>query len=130
MSILAGIPAVIDARDTRTREMAEFFDIPVLISGAKTQKIDLYQLYETTDYTKFNTRIGERYDEFERFLQTHGIVKRINKNNLFFKSDHSETKQAHVETSDGLNDILRKHRFSFAAYDFLLRKSRQIRGLR
>ncbi len=53
MSVLSGITAVIYATDSRTREMDEFFDIPIQLLK-NTQKMDVYDLYMNVDYTKFN----------------------------------------------------------------------------
>lgn len=127
MPILAGIPAVVYACDARTREMAEFFDIPIVMPGSENKIIDLYQLYQTVDYSEFNQKIGERFDDFERFLQKHGIVKRVNTDNAFFKDE--EVVEFNVSDFSYMNKILRRHRFSLTIFDFILQKSRKIRGL-
>ena len=69
--ILAGVPSFCYSRDARTREMVEFFDIPYVTSFEHdyTKKRNLYDWYCETDYTKFNTKFKERYDNFEAFLK-------------------------------------------------------------
>lgn len=130
MPILAGIPAVVYACDARTREMAEFFDIPMVMPTAGNKKIDLYQLYQTIDYSEFNRKIGTRFDDFERFLQTYGIVKQVNADNaFFFKSGEVEMEEIDVNDFSNMNEILQHHRLSFAIYDLILQKTRKIRGL-
>lgn len=86
MSILSGIPAVIWTCDSRTREMAEFFGIP------RTDKIpaDVYDLYQSTDYVRFNRNFPDRFDAFEKFLRDCGIVDSINQDNLFFNIAQNE----------------------------------------
>lgn len=127
MPILAGIPAVVYACDARTREMAEFFDIPMVMPGRENKIIDLYQLYQTVDYSKFNRKFGERFDDFEKFLQKHGIVKQVNIDNIFFKNE--EVVKFNSSDLSYINKILRHHRFSFTIFDFILQTSRKIRGL-
>ena len=48
MPILMGIPAAICPIDSRTREMAEFFDIP-MITEKDLKKKSLYSIYLDTD---------------------------------------------------------------------------------
>lgn len=129
MPILAGIPAVVYACDARTREMAEFFDIPMVIPGKANEKIDLYQLYQTVDYSKFNQKIGTRFDDFERFLQKHGIVKKMNADNPFFSKTDEKVVEFNISDFSYMEKILWRHRFSFTTYDFALQKFRKIRGL-
>ena len=88
MPILAGIPALLEIRDARTREMAEFFDIPC-VEANRHRKEALYSLYQKVDYSKFNLRFAERFDAYEAFLKKCGIVKRVSDNNMFFhRLDH------------------------------------------
>lgn len=85
MALLSGIPATIVTFDSRTREMAEFFDIPYVLAKRKNS-FDLetfHKLYEDADYTRFNQTFREKYSVFEKFLVEHGIVSHVNTHNHF-----------------------------------------------
>lgn len=84
MPILAGIPAVLETRDARTREMAEFFEIPCTAPDAHLDYESLYELYQQISYDKFNAGFAARFDAYEAFLKKYGIVEHINENNRFF----------------------------------------------
>ena len=86
MPILAGIPTVLETRDARTQEMAEFFGIPTVKPGACPDAGSLYELYQGLDYSVFNRKFRQRYDAYEDFLKQYGIVKQIRRDNVFFKS--------------------------------------------
>ena len=85
MAILSGVPATIIAHDSRTREMAEFFDIPMLTSSPRhlTSRF-LLDAYEKMDYSAFNANFAQRFATYEHFLTSHGIVSHANVNNHFF----------------------------------------------
>lgn len=85
MPILSGVPSLCYTMDARTREMTEFFDIPHIIPSSNIQKKDLYEWYCETDYSTFNAKFAKRYDDFEKFLQKCGLVKKINPNNPFMQ---------------------------------------------
>lgn len=91
MALLSGMPATILTIDSRTREMAEFFDLPMcphntndVISHEK-----FLELYDQADYTAFNHSFHQKFDAYERFLSEHGIVSFVNCNNRFFGSSGS-----------------------------------------
>ncbi len=84
MPILSGVPAVLESRDARTKEMAEFFDIPCVQPEGYREYGSLYGLYENIDYTAFNKGFAARFDAYESFLRKCGIVEKINENNPFF----------------------------------------------
>lgn len=86
MSVLSGIPSVVWTCDSRTREMAEFFDIPYVRNIPK----DIYKCYLDADYTKFNASFKHRFDDFEKFLCCCGICERVNEKNSFFDLNSSE----------------------------------------
>ena len=88
MSLLAGIPAMVHVCDSRTMEMAEFFNIPIY-SGNSIQD-DLEEVYVKSDYTKFINEYRAKFDLYEKFLIKHGIVRKINQNNKFFKRTDCE----------------------------------------
>ena len=85
MSILSGIPSVLCAIDSRTREMAEFYGIPI-ISINDYKNTNLYRIYENTDYLEFNNGFNKKFDNFNLFLKKHGLVKSINENNIFWNN--------------------------------------------
>lgn len=85
MPILAGVPSLCYTMDARTREMTEFFDIPRIDPSQTVQKKDMYEWYCETDYKSFNANFSKRFDNFEKFLQKCGLVKKINQNNSFMQ---------------------------------------------
>lgn len=127
MSILSGIPAVIYAADSRTREMAEFFDIPIQLPK-NTQKIDVYDLYMNVDYTKFNESFAKNYDNFEHFLIKNGIVSRINENNEFMNREETKVREAdESEKYRKLGKILRKKKLQLTVYNKSIETIRRLR---
>jgi hypothetical protein len=87
-SILNGIPAVVHYFDSRTRELAEFFNIPMIDNLPK--KKDLYDIYLAADYTRFNKEFREKFDSFEDFFVRHGISSNINENSEFKRLDENK----------------------------------------
>lgn len=85
MPILSGVPSLCYTMDARTREMAEFFDIPSVKPSSNPSKKSMYEWYCETDYSKFNANFSKRFDDFEKFLQKCGLVKKINQNNSFMQ---------------------------------------------
>lgn len=86
ISLLSGIPATVVAIDTRTIEMADYFDIPYLVhkpGHIYTQK-ELENAYSKADYHSFNRNYQNKYKIFEDFLINHGIVSKVNQINSFF----------------------------------------------
>lgn len=75
MPILCGIPAAISPPDARVREMAEFFEIP-MVTDADLKNRSLYEIYSETDFRSFNQNFTAKYDAYEDFLVQRGIVKK------------------------------------------------------
>lgn len=86
MAILAGIPATVVTIDTRTEEMADFFDIPHIPIKSKKRfsPEDIYEAYLNADYTKFNNSFEAKFNIYEGFLKKHKTVTEINEHNKFF----------------------------------------------
>lgn len=127
MPILAGIPAVLECRDARTREMADFFQIPRVEPGAYRKAGSLYELYENIDYGKFNSGFSARYDAFEAFLKQCGIVERINEKNLFFRDlDDIPVQSSTCEERLRLLRELEQDKVRWKCYATLLRIKRSV----
>lgn len=93
MPILAGIPATVLAIDSRTQEMAEFYNIPcrTVKKNDCFDENDVYQMYLEADYTKFNETYKTKFDRYESFLREKGIVEKINENNPFLKNENGKS---------------------------------------
>ncbi len=70
-AVLSGVPAVVLPYDARTKEIAEFFDIPA-VSDSDMEN-GLSEMLQKLDYSKFNKSFVEKFDRFENFMKTHGI---------------------------------------------------------
>lgn len=86
IAIQNGVPAFVKVIDSRTRELAEFFNIPNSIETNFNEKTDsLYDLYKEISYDKFNSTFAQRYDNFADFLSKHGIPNVLGQNDEFKK---------------------------------------------
>ncbi len=79
-ALLAGVPALLHVRDLRTLEIANFYGIPIIYDEELCNQ-DLYKIYEKLDYTKFNKRYNEIYNQFQDFLKSCDLVEKMNDNN-------------------------------------------------
>ncbi|GAA2234890.1 polysaccharide pyruvyl transferase family protein [Rarobacter faecitabidus] len=72
-ALLAGTPAVVLAHDSRTLELARYFDIPF----AKIQKLDpgtlAQELFANADYTQYSAGHAERWNRFTTYMNAHGL---------------------------------------------------------
>lgn len=66
--ILAGIPAYVDAFDSRTKELAQYFEIPYG-DFEPFNMPDPYELYQQADYSNFNKNFKDKYAKFEEFTK-------------------------------------------------------------
>lgn len=77
---LAGVPAMVLHRDARTRELAEFMELPC---RASLNGKSLYEAYLEADYSLFNKNFPKKFKAFEQFLVTHKITHDIEDRTLF-----------------------------------------------
>ena len=126
MPILSGIPAILECRDARTQEMAEFFGIPFVFPGDKIHS--LYELYTEANYESFNTNFTKRFDNYEKFLQDCGIVTKINSTNSFFcESVDLETMLNNQQPDEQLLHTLLKNKNFWISYSHMLDIKRKLR---
>jgi hypothetical protein len=71
--LLAGVPAFVHSFDSRTRELAEFFDIPHRDHLEFDQPDALWQLYQDVQFDAFNTTYPKRFSEFNHFIEKHSL---------------------------------------------------------
>ena len=71
--ILAGTPTLLLAHDSRTRELADYHQIPHLSIDQITENTRAEDLYELADYAKFHARQAEVFDRFTSFLTKNSL---------------------------------------------------------
>lgn len=71
--ILAGVPTMLLAHDSRTLELAEYHAIPHRKVTELSSKTDANQLYEQTDYAKYNSRVPEIQRTLADFLEKNSL---------------------------------------------------------
>lgn len=127
ISILSGIPALVYAGDSRTREMAEFFSIPLVMPSNKNYSLE--ELCDLTDYKSFNQNFRKNYEQFYGFLKNHGLVCNISKKNIFFEQEISLSPYIDFVYSlfDPYRDIFNNNRSKLYHFD---QKERAIRFLK
>jgi hypothetical protein len=72
-ALLAGTPATVLAHDSRTLELARYYDIPRLLTRRMTPDLDAADLYDTADFGAFNAGLPGRFDRFAAYLAAHGL---------------------------------------------------------
>jgi hypothetical protein len=72
-ALVAGTPAYVATLDSRTLELAQYFDIPHRPLDEMDPNIDLAQLYEAADYSALNDGHGRRFRTFTDFLARHNL---------------------------------------------------------
>lgn len=70
---LAGTPAMILAHDSRTLELARYFDLPHVMLHDLDPGVGPAELYGQLDVTKFNSGYEERFERYRTFLSANGL---------------------------------------------------------
>jgi hypothetical protein len=72
-ALLAGTPAVVLAHDSRTLELARYFDIPYRLLRDVQPDLDPAELYAEADFTALHARHAERFETIVQYLARNGI---------------------------------------------------------
>jgi len=72
-ALLAGTPAYVLAHDSRTLELARYFEIPHRLMSKVTAGTDAAQLYEQADYSAMESGHAARFATFVSYLGRHGL---------------------------------------------------------
>lgn len=128
ISILSGVPSLICACDSRTREMSEFYAIPMVQPSKKKRTLE--ELYELADYGRFNEEYPKKYQQFEKFLVDSGLVTKIGTENSFFADDVGLEYVDWVQTRlDPYRSTFQEHARALFLYDQRLRLYRKIKKI-
>jgi len=73
VSVAAGTPCYVLAHDSRTLELARYFDIPHRPLGDVASTLDPAALYDEADYGPLNRGHAARWATFEGYLRRHGL---------------------------------------------------------
>lgn len=120
-SILSGIPAMVHICDCRTREIAEYYNIPTITDDELNREKDIYDIYEKLDYSRFNQKFPELFDKYENFLRKCDLVEDINQKNIFIDMPSNHNGELpHVVNQkylDIMNDKITMHKAIYTAVD-------------
>src|SRR5690606_5628291 len=72
-ALMAGTPAMLLAHDSRTRELAEYHQMPHLLMPSLHAPVSAHELYEQTDLTGFNAALSEGFNRYRDFLEKHRL---------------------------------------------------------
>jgi hypothetical protein len=72
-ALLAGTPAVVLAHDSRTLELARYFDIPHRLLRDVPPDLDPANLYAEADFTALRAGHADRFDTLVRYLAGNGL---------------------------------------------------------
>ena len=73
VALLAGVPAVVLAHDSRTLELADYHQIPYRILKSGPEKVDATQMYAEADWTPTMAGHKQRWDRMAAFLHRNGL---------------------------------------------------------
>lgn len=106
---LLEIPAIVYIHDSRTKELADYFEIPTCTS--KHGRVDIREAYEKASWNDFNKNFGEKYDQFEKLLMKYGMPA-ISSNKYTFLKDLEQYKMPmYVNDYSKLQKLLSKKLF-------------------
>ncbi|MDD6001254.1 MAG: polysaccharide pyruvyl transferase family protein [Bacteroidales bacterium] len=128
MALLNGIPSFVYVIDSRTEELADYFNIP---HSRKIHSSNIYEEYLKCDYEKFNSVFPKLFDKFEKYLmENHIIENKLDDFSLFDKKIENTIWQtpAIINQSkiDNLVGRLRTHNIWNNVYDYLRAYTKQI----
>lgn len=76
-ALQVNVPALNLVFDTRTREMCEFLNLPIMFLKDFTGKESIEELYDRADYTLFNKTYSDKYDNYAAFLSRNKVPNKL-----------------------------------------------------
>lgn len=81
--LLAGVPSILVAHDSRTRELAEFHAIPFEKKSA-LRRVEVERWYERADFGAFTARHHANRETFRAFLERHALAHTLDQSTTRF----------------------------------------------
>lgn len=107
------IPALLVTHDSRTKELAEFCNIPYIDAHNLVGDIRLESLYELVDYSKFNLEYSEKYRNYIDFLKLNGVTEEDilmpEEKDLEFSKEYVQATGIIIETKKKSVSIMNNH---------------------
>lgn len=91
--LLAGVPSILIAHDSRTRELAEFHSIPYT-SKAALRRGSIARRYERADFEGFTAAHPQNVAIFRAFLERHGLPHTLGETRPRFDRELARTRLA------------------------------------
>lgn len=88
--LLAGVPSILIAHDSRTRELAEFHSIPYRTKAA-LRRPDVVRWNEEADFAAFTTAHAHNRATFRAFLERHGLAHTLDETQTRFDRELART---------------------------------------
>lgn len=127
---LSGVPAKVIYRDARTRELAEFFELPH--AGSWKEGQTMYEAYQEADYSAFNRGFADKFRAFEQFMMQHGISHDLEDRSLFETArkayEWNEPEMIGQYKIDALKRSWKKHGQFYCGYDKMIDGIRKMMG--
>lgn len=101
--ILSGTPTLLIAHDSRTRELADYHQIPYVPINQITEATRAEDLYEYADYSNFHQRLPEAFARFTSFLDKNDLQNIYQENEQINDYD---SKLAEAELPEMVHPVL------------------------
>lgn len=75
-AVAVGVPGVLFSYDTRSRELAETFDLPIY-SPETFERQTLADVLAPSRFDRFQSQFAERYDRMKAFIEKNGVPTRM-----------------------------------------------------
>jgi hypothetical protein len=75
-AVAQGVPGALFAYDSRSRELAETFDLPIF-SPTEFERLTLAEALAPSRFDKFQSLFPERYDRMKAFIEGNGVSTRM-----------------------------------------------------
>jgi hypothetical protein len=73
-ALLAGVPAMVIAHDSRTLELAQYHQIPFCLANEISAETAPSRLYDRTNYDATNKGALSRFEQYKSFLKRNGLA--------------------------------------------------------